>query len=119
MGTALRAVAAPAPACRIGYRAVPATDCWMTGSASMSAARCDDHLAGKDGHNNGHEMTPGGLPASLPGRPTDSLERGQDLAGAGLVVGGARGAVPLVSGGVSSDLSSTTGMVLGTNIDNL
>ena len=72
-------------------------------------------------------MTPGGLPASLPGRLTDGLERGQDLAGAGLVVGGARGAVPLVSGGVhlydlvrvSSDLSTTTGMVLGTNIDNL
>ena len=92
----------------------------------MSAARCDDHLAGKDRHNNGHEMTPGGLPASLPGRPTDRLERGQDLAGAGLVVGGARGfplsavgSTSMTWYGVSSDLSSTTGMVLGTNIDNL
>ena len=84
---------------------------------------CDDHLAGKDRHNNGHEMTPGGLPASLPGRPTDRLERGQDLAGAGLVVGGARGFPLSAAGstsmtwyGVSSDLSSTTGMVLGTNL---
>ena len=57
------------------------------GSASMGAARCDDHLAGKDRHNYGHEMTPGGLPASLPGRLTDGLERGQDLAGTGLIVG--------------------------------
>ena len=28
---------------------------------------CDDHLAGKDRHNYGHEMTPDGLPAALPG----------------------------------------------------
>ena len=33
-------------------------------------------------------------------------------------VGGACGAVPLVGGGVYSDLSTTTGMELGTNIDN-
>ena len=63
----------------------------------------EDHLAGEDRHNYGHEMMPGlpgGLPASLPGRLTDGLERGQDLAGAGLVVGGACGGVPLVGGGV-------------------
>ena len=32
----------------------------------------EDHLAGKDRHNCGHEMTPGGLPALLPGRLTES-----------------------------------------------
>ena len=71
-------------------------------------------------------MTPGGLPASLPGRLTDRLEQGQDLAGAGLVVGGARGFPLSAAGstsmtwyGVFSDLSSTTGMVLGTNIINI
>ena len=42
----------------------------------------------------------GGLPASLPGRLTDGQERGQNLAKAGLIVGGARGAVPLVGGEV-------------------
>ena len=91
----------------------------------MSDARCEDHLDGKDRHNYGHEVTPGGLPASLPGRLTDGLKRGQDLAGAGLVVGGARGFPLSAAGstsmtwyGVFSDLSSTTEMVLGTNIDN-
>ena len=44
-------VAAPAPACRIRHHAAPATDCWLTGSASMGDGRCDDHLAGKDRHN--------------------------------------------------------------------
>ena len=34
--------------------------------------------------NNRHERTPGGLPASLPGRMTDGLERGHNLAKAGL-----------------------------------
>ena len=33
---------------------------------------CDDHLAVKDRHNYGHEMTLGGLPASLPGRLTET-----------------------------------------------
>ena len=33
---------------------------------------CDDHLAGKERHNYGHEMTPNGLPAALPGRLTES-----------------------------------------------
>ena len=32
----------------------------------------NDHLAGKDRHNYGHEMTPDGLPAALPGRLTES-----------------------------------------------
>ena len=73
----------------------------------MSAARCDDHLAGKDRHNNGHEMTPGVLPASLPVRLTDGLERGQDLAGAGLIVGGARG-FPLTAAGSTSIASTGT-----------
>ena len=77
------------------------------GVAGLSQHGCrqvrDDHLAGEDRHNYGHEMTPGspgGLPVSLPDRLTDGLERGQDLAGAGLVVGGACGGVPLVGGGV-------------------
>ena len=46
---------------------------------------------------------PGGLPASLPGRLTENTvwsEGGQDLAGAGLIVGRACGAVPLHGGGV-------------------
>ena len=61
------------PACRIRYHTAPATDCWLTGSASMGAAQVrDDHLAGKDRHNYGHEMMPDGLPASLPGRLTES-----------------------------------------------
>ena len=62
--------------------------------AGLSQHRCrqvrDDHLAGEDMRNYGHKMTPGspgGLPASLPGRLTDVLEQGQDLAGAGLIVG--------------------------------
>ena len=89
------------PACRIRYHTAPATDCWLTGSASMGAAQVrDDHLAGKDRDNNRHERTPGGLPASLPGRMTDGLERGQNLAKAGLIVGGAHGVVPLVGGEV-------------------
>ena len=46
-------------------------------------------------------MTPGGLPASLPGRLTESsLKQGQDLPGARLIVGRARGAVPLDGGKV-------------------
>ena len=44
----------------------------------MSAARCDDHLAGKDRHNCGHEMTPGGLPVSLPSRLTESTVWSKD-----------------------------------------
>ena len=53
----------------------------------MSAARCDDHLAGKDRHNYGHEMTPGspgGLPASLPGRLTESTVWSEDRIWPGL-----------------------------------
>ena len=33
----------------------------------------EDYLAGKDRHNRGHEMTPGGLPALLSGRLTESM----------------------------------------------
>ena len=39
---------------------------------------CDDHLAGKDRHNYGHEMTPGELPASLPSRLTESRVCSED-----------------------------------------
>ena len=81
----------------------------------------DDHLAGKDRDSNRHEITPGRLPASLPGRLTDGQERGQNLAKAGLIVGRAHGVVTPVGGVVHLHdlvLSSTTGMVLGTNIDN-
>ena len=38
----------------------------------------DDHLTGKDRHNYGHEMTPGGLPASLPGRLNESTVWSKD-----------------------------------------
>ena len=79
------------------------------GVAGLSQHGCrqvrDDHLAGEDRHNYGHEMTPGspgGLPASLPGRLTDGLERGQDLAGAGLIVGRARGFPCLMAAGSTS-----------------
>ena len=39
---------------------------------------CDDHLAGKDRHNYGHEMMPGGLPALLPYRLTESTVWSED-----------------------------------------
>ena len=38
----------------------------------------DDHLAGKDRHNHGHEMTLDGLPASLSGRLAESTVSGKD-----------------------------------------
>ena len=39
----------------------------------MSDARCDDHLAGKDRHNYGYAIMPGGPPVSLPSRLTESM----------------------------------------------
>ena len=51
--------------------------------------------------NRRHEMTPGGLSASLPGRLTESTVMSEDRIWPGLdSVGGARSAVPLVGGGV-------------------
>ena len=44
----------------------------------------DNHLAGKDRHNYGHEMTPGGLPVSLPSRLTESTVWGEDRIWLGL-----------------------------------
>ena len=46
----------------------------------MGGARqvCDVNLAGMDEHNCGHEMTPGGLPALLPGRLTESTVWSED-----------------------------------------
>ena len=38
----------------------------------------DDHLAGKDRHNYGHEMTPGGPPVLLPSRLTESTVWSED-----------------------------------------
>ena len=38
----------------------------------------DNHLASKDRHNYGHEMTPGGLSASLPGSLTESMVWSKD-----------------------------------------
>ena len=38
----------------------------------------DDHLAGKDRHNYGHEMTLGGPPVSLPSRLTESTVWSED-----------------------------------------
>ena len=64
----------------------------------------DNHLASKDRHDYGQEMTPGGLPASLPGRLTESTVWSKDRIwpwlGAGLIDGRACGAVPLDGGGV-------------------
>ena len=55
------------------------------GVAGLSQHGCrqvrEDHLAGEDRHNYGHEMTPGspgGLPASLPGRLTESTVWSED-----------------------------------------
>ena len=44
----------------------------------------DNHLAGKDRHNCGHEMMPGGLPASLSGRLTESTVWSEDRIWPGL-----------------------------------
>ena len=45
---------------------------------------CDDHLAGKYRHTCGHEVMSGGLPASLPGRLTESMDGSKDRIGPGL-----------------------------------
>ena len=45
---------------------------------------CDNNMAGKDRHNYGHKMTPGGLPASLPGRLTESTVWSKDRIWQGL-----------------------------------
>ena len=44
----------------------------------------EDHLAGKDRHNYGHKMTLDGLPASLPGRLTESMVWSEDRIWPGL-----------------------------------
>ena len=44
----------------------------------------DDRLAGNDRHNCGHEMMPGGLPASLSGRLTESTVWSEDRIWPGL-----------------------------------
>ena len=57
------------------------------GSASMGVARSvttNDHLAGKDRHNYGHEMTLGGPPVSLPSRLTESTVWSEDRIWPGL-----------------------------------
>ena len=57
-------------------------------SHRLLADRCrqvrDDHLAGKDRHNYGHEMTPGGLLVSLPRRLTESTVWSEDRIWPGL-----------------------------------
>ena len=54
----------------------------------LSQQRCcqvrEDHLAGKDRHNYGHEMTPGELPASLHGILTESTVCSEDRIWPGL-----------------------------------
>ena len=58
------------------YRAAPSTDCWLTGSASMGAARSvTTTWLARTGTTVG---TPGGLPASLPGRLTESAVWSED-----------------------------------------
>ena len=44
----------------------------------------EDHLAGKDRHNYGHKMTPGGLQALLPSRLTEITDWGEDKIWPGL-----------------------------------
>ena len=58
----------------------------------------DDQLAGKDRHTYRHKMTQVRPPVSLPSRLTESMVLGQDLAGAGLIVGRACG-FPLTAAG--------------------
>ena len=45
---------------------------------------CDDHLAGKDRHNYGHQMMSGGLPVLLPSRLTESTVWSEDRIWPGL-----------------------------------
>ena len=61
---------------RVAMMWVKLTDCWLTGSGCCQV--CDDHLAGKDRHNYGHKMTPGGLQALLPSRLTEITDWGED-----------------------------------------
>ena len=51
---------------------------------NAGAAKSNDQLAGKDRHNCWHEMTPVGLPVSLPSRLTESTVWSKDRIWPGL-----------------------------------